>query len=78
MKTIKENNIELLHHIIIRMITTQTIKYQHNKQKGKVGRIQIVKKDPELVKQLEYFRKLLSGLKRPEQMTARERMMMSK
>ena len=38
----------------------------------------VVTKDPELVKQLEYFRKLLSGLKRPEQMTERERLEMSK
>ena len=52
--------------------------HQQKTRKNRGQRLEIVEKDPELVKQLEYFRKLLSGLKRPEQMTTRERMMMSK
>lgn len=34
-------------------------------RKNNPERIRIVEKDPKLVEQLEYFRKLLSGLKRP-------------
>ena len=34
-------------------------------RKRNAKRIEIVEKDPKLVEQLEYFRKLLSGLKRP-------------
>jgi len=52
---------------------TQIVSKVYNRYKNQLSD-RIESKDPELVKQLEYFKKLLSGLKRPEQMTVRERL----